>query len=117
MSRSISGSRAPSGIDALIQLGAHGTLEWLPGKAVALSEACAPEVLLGPTPLIYPFIVNNPGEAAQAKRRIGAVTIGHLTPPLIAGRLARRGARARGLFDEFVRAQGLEPRRARRSPC
>ena len=80
----------------MIQLGAHGTLEWLPGKAVALSEACAPEVVLGATPVIYPFIVNNPGEAAQAKRRIGAVTIGHLTPPLIARRLAWRGARARG---------------------
>ena len=79
------------GIDALIQLGAHGTLEWLPGKAVALSETCAPEVLIGATPVIYPFIVNNPGEAAQAKRRIGAATIGHLTPPLIRGRLPRRG--------------------------
>ena len=78
-------------VDAIIQLGAHGTLEWLPGKAVALSESCAPEVLLGATPVIYPFIVNNPGEAAQAKRRIGAVTIGHLTPPLIAaGRTAQR---------------------------
>ncbi|HLX99080.1 MAG TPA: cobaltochelatase subunit CobN, partial [Roseiarcus sp.] len=68
-------------VDALIQLGAHGTLEWLPGKAVALSETCAPEVLIGPTPVVYPFIVNNPGEAAQAKRRISAVTIGHMTPP------------------------------------
>ena len=69
-------------IDAMIQLGTHGTLEWLPGKATALSESCAPEALLGPTPLIYPFIVNNPGEAAQAKRRAGAVVVGHLTPPL-----------------------------------
>jgi cobaltochelatase CobN len=51
-------------VDAIIQLGAHGTLEWLPGKAVALSESCAPEVLLGATPVVYPFIVNNPGEAA-----------------------------------------------------
>ncbi len=74
--------RHAQAVDAIIQLGTHGTLEWLPGKALALSEACAPEALLGPTPLIYPFIVNNPGEAAQAKRRSAAVIISHLTPPL-----------------------------------
>ena len=100
-------------VDAIIQLGAHGTLEWLPGKAVALSESCAPEVLLGPTPVIYPFIVNNPGEAAQAKRRIGAVTIGHLTPPLIAAGSHGAALELEGLFDEFAEAQALDPRRAR----
>ena len=100
-------------IDALIALGAHGALEWLPGKAVALSAACAPEVLLGPTPVVYPFIVNNPGEAAQAKRRIAAVTIGHLTPPLIAGGSHGATLELEGLFDEFAEAQGLDPRRAR----
>ena len=55
-------------------MGAHGTLEWLPGKSVALSDACWPDALIGGLPVIYPFIVNDPGEAAQAKRRIGAVT-------------------------------------------
>ncbi|HEY1452141.1 MAG TPA: cobaltochelatase subunit CobN, partial [Roseiarcus sp.] len=100
-------------VDAIIQLGAHGTLEWLPGKAVALSEACAPEVLLGPTPVVYPFIVNNPGEAAQAKRRISAATIGHLTPPLIAAGSHGATLELEGLFDEFAEAQGLDPRRAR----
>ncbi len=100
-------------VDAIVQLGAHGTLEWLPGKAVALSESCAPEVLLGATPVIYPFIVNNPGEAAQAKRRISAVTIGHLTPPLIAAGSHGAALELEGLFDEFAEAQGLDPRRAR----
>jgi cobaltochelatase CobN len=100
-------------VDAIIQLGAHGTLEWLPGKAVALSESCAPEVLLGATPVIYPFIVNNPGEAAQAKRRIGAVTVGHLTPPLIAAGAYGATLELEGLFDEFAEAQALDPRRAR----
>ena len=100
-------------VDAIIQLGAHGTLEWLPGKAVALSENCAPEVLLGPTPVIYPFIVNNPGEAAQAKRRISAVTIGHLTPPLITAGSHGATLELEGLFDEFAEAQALDPRRAR----
>jgi cobaltochelatase CobN len=99
-------------VDAIIQLGAHGTLEWLPGKAVALSESCAPEVLLGATPVIYPFIVNNPGEAAQAKRRIGAVTVGHLTPPLIAAGAYGATLELEGLFDEFAEAQALDPRRA-----
>ncbi len=100
-------------VDAIVQLGAHGTLEWLPGKAVALSENCAPEVLLGPTPVVYPFIVNNPGEAAQAKRRISAVTIGHLTPPLIAAGSHGSTLELEGLFDEFAEAQALDPRRAR----
>ena len=100
-------------VDAIIQLGAHGTLEWLPGKAVALSEVCAPEVLIGPTPVVYPFIVNNPGEAAQAKRRIGAVTIGHLTPPLIDAGSHGAALELEGLFDEFAEAQALDPRRAR----
>src|ERR1700734_2165482 len=100
-------------IDAIVQLGAHGTLEWLPGKAVALGESCAPEVLLGATPVIYPFIVNNPGEAAQAKRRIGAVAVGHLTPPLIAAGSYGAAIELEGLFDEFAEAQALDPRRAR----
>jgi cobaltochelatase CobN len=100
-------------VDALLQLGAHGTLEWLPGKAAALSETCAPEIVLGPTPVIYPFIVNNPGEAAQAKRRIAAVTIGHLTPPLTAAGSQGAILELEALFDEFAQAQALDPRRAR----
>ncbi|MCW1841489.1 cobaltochelatase subunit CobN [Prosthecomicrobium hirschii] len=101
-------------LDALVHLGTHGTLEWLPGKAVALAADCAPAVLAGPVPVLYPFIVNNPGEAAQAKRRIGAVTIGHLTPPLV--RAGHHGAAAEiePLLDEYAEAQGLDPRRARR---
>ncbi len=99
-------------IDAVIQLGTHGTLEWLPGKALALSEACAPEALLGPTPLIYPFIVNNPGEAAQAKRRTAAVIVSHLTPPL--GKIENFGdlAEFETLIDEYAAAQEMDPKRA-----
>ncbi|WP_424363055.1 cobaltochelatase subunit CobN [Methylocystis parvus] len=100
-------------IDALIHLGAHGTLEWLPGKSVMLSESCAPEVVLGPTPLIYPFIVNDPGEAAQAKRRTSAVTIGHLTPPLINAELFDAAANIETLLDEYANAATLDPRRAK----
>ena len=98
----------------MIHLGAHGTLEWLPGKAVALQRNLrAGSRCSAPTPVIYPFIVNNPGEAAQAKRRIGAVTIGHLTPPLIAAGSHGAALELEGLFDEFAEAQALDPRRAR----
>ncbi|SNS94979.1 cobaltochelatase subunit CobN [Antarctobacter heliothermus] len=98
-------------VDALIHIGAHGTLEWLPGKSVALSEACWPEVLSGQMPVIYPFIVNDPGEAAQAKRRIGAVTLGHVPPPLREASLPERLSRLEALLDEFSNADGLDPRR------
>ncbi|WP_299153310.1 cobaltochelatase subunit CobN [uncultured Tateyamaria sp.] len=96
---------------ALIHIGAHGTLEWLPGKSVALSQECWPEALTGTLPVIYPFIVNDPGEAAQAKRRIGAVTLGHLPPPMKASDTPDRLVRLETLLDEFSNADGLDPRR------
>ncbi len=101
-------------VHAIVHCGTHGTLEWLPGKAVALSAACAPRAVLGAVPLIYPFIVNNPGEAAQAKRRTAAVTIGHLTPPLMAAGSHGTTSELEGLFDEYAEAQSLDPRRAAR---
>ena len=99
---------------ALLHIGAHGTLEWLPGKAVALSEACWPEALIGDLPVIYPFIVNDPGEAAQAKRRIGAITLGHLPPPLRASAMSTHLVRLEALLDEFSNADGLDPKRRAR---
>lgn len=105
--------RHVAGIDAMIHCGTHGTLEWLPGKSVALSASCAPEAVLGPTPVVYPFIVNNPGEAAHAKRRMGAVTIGHLTPPLMAAGSHGVAAELEGLLDEYAQAHSLDARRAR----
>lgn len=98
-------------INALIHLGAHGTLEWLPGKAVAGGEACAPRAVLGPLPLIYPFIVNDPGEAAQAKRRAAAVTLGHRPPPMREADLRGPLTEVERLVDEFSSADGLDPRR------
>ena len=104
-------SRAPH---ALIHMGAHGTLEWLPGKSVALSATCWPDALLGDTPVIYPFIVNDPGEAAQAKRRLGAVTLGHMPPPLRASTLPENLGHLERLLDEYATADGLDPRRRNR---
>ena len=98
---------------ALVHCGTHGTLEWCPGKPVALTGACAPEALLGPTPLIYPFIVNNPGEAAQAKRRNAAVTVGHMTPPLVEAGMHGAAVELEALLDEYAAADTLDPKRAR----
>src|SRR5205085_5451113 len=97
--------------DAVIDLGKHGTLEWLPGKALALSAECFPEAVLGPAPHLYPFIVNDPGEGTQAKRRAQAVIIDHLTPPLT--RAGSYGAQAEleRLIDEYYDALRGDPRR------
>ncbi|MFM7345537.1 MAG: cobaltochelatase subunit CobN, partial [Tagaea sp.] len=92
-------------------VGKHGNLEWLPGKGLALSDTCFPEAALGAMPAIYPFIVNDPGEGTQAKRRISAVVIDHLTPPLTrAGAYGPQAALER-LIDEYDEARRLDPRR------
>ena len=81
--------------DAVIHLGKHGNLEWLPGKSVGLSADCFPGTILGAVPNLYPFIVNDPGEGIQARRRTAAVIIDHLTPPLARAGIARRSRPAR----------------------
>ncbi|RUW08161.1 cobaltochelatase subunit CobN, partial [Mesorhizobium sp. M1A.F.Ca.IN.020.03.1.1] len=99
------------GVHAIVHVGAHGTLEWLPGKTVALSDTCFPEIVTGSLPVVYPFIVSNPGEAAQAKRRISAVTLGHLPPPLTGAGLDEAQQRLERLVDEYAQADGLDRRR------
>lgn len=99
--------------DAVIHVGKHGNLEWLPGKGVGLSDTCWPDALLGPLPNIYPFIVNDPGEGAQAKRRTQAVIIDHLMPPLTRAETYGPLRHLEQLADEFYEAQLLDPRRAR----
>lgn len=105
--------RQTYGAHALIHVGKHGNLEWLPGKGVGLSETCWPDALLGPTPNIYPFIVNDPGEGAQAKRRTQAVIIDHLMPPLTRAETYGPLRNLELLADEYYEAQLLDPRRAR----
>ena len=97
--------------DAVIDLGKHGTLEWLPGKALALSAECFPEAVLGPLPHLYPFIVNDPGEGTQAKRRAQAVIIDHLTPPLTRAGSYGAAAELERLIDEYYEAARGDPRR------
>ncbi|MBN6823373.1 cobaltochelatase subunit CobN, partial [Methylobacterium organophilum] len=100
------------GFDALVQLGTHGTAEWLPGKAVALSPDCFPALCVGGLPVIYPFIVDDPGEAAPLKRRLGGVALGHLTPDTAVHALTPEAARLRELVEEYSAASVLDPRRA-----
>ncbi|UVJ45872.1 cobaltochelatase subunit CobN [Pseudomonas sp. LS1212] len=100
-------------VDAVVHVGKHGNLEWLPGKGVGLSEHCWPDALLGPLPNIYPFIVNDPGEGAQAKRRTQAVIIDHLMPPLTRAETYGPLRDLELLADEYYEAQLLDPRRAR----
>ena len=94
--------------DALIHFGTHGTLEWLPGKSLALSADCAPDALLGDLPLVYPFVVNNPGEGAQAKRRAHAVIVDHLVPPLTHADSYGPLATLARLVEEYYRAEVLD---------
>ncbi|MGA2453863.1 MAG: cobaltochelatase subunit CobN [Solirubrobacteraceae bacterium] len=97
------------GADAIVHLGKHGTLEWLPGKMLALSPACAPDAALGDIPLIYPFVVNDPGEGVQAKRRAHAVIVDHLVPPMMRADTYDELAELEALLDEYARLELLDP--------
>ncbi|HEY3030889.1 MAG TPA: cobaltochelatase subunit CobN, partial [Bradyrhizobium sp.] len=99
-------------IHAIAHLGKHGNLEWLPGKSTGLSANCLPDAVLGPLPHLYPFIVNDPGEGIQAKRRASAVIIDHLTPPMTRAELHHDLARLETLVDEYALAADLDPKRA-----
>ena len=97
--------------DAVVHMGKHGNLEWLPGKAVALGPADWPELALGAMPHVYPFIVNDPGEGTQAKRRAQAVIVDHLTPPLTRAESYGPLRDLEALVDEYYDAAGMDPRR------
>ena len=97
------------GADAIVHLGKHGTLEWLPGKALGLSAACAPDACFGDVPFFYPFVVNDPGEGMQAKRRAHAVVIDHLVPPMMRAETYDELAQLEQLLDEYARCEALDP--------
>ncbi|NES81921.1 MAG: cobaltochelatase subunit CobN [Moorea sp. SIO2B7] len=96
---------------AIIHLGKHGNLEWLPGKSIALANTCYPEIALNTIPNLYPFIVNDPGEGSQAKRRSHAVILDHLTPPMTRAELYGDLQKLETLIDEYYEAQSLDPSR------
>ncbi|MGC5321237.1 cobaltochelatase subunit CobN [Micromonospora arida] len=97
------------GADAVVHLGKHGTLEWLPGKGLGLAADCAPDAVLGDLPLVYPFIVNDPGEGTQAKRRAHAVVVDHLVPPIARAETYGDLAKLEQLLDEYATVQALDP--------
>lgn len=97
--------------DAFAHIGKHGNLEWLPGKSVALSNQCWPDAVFGAMPHLYPFIVNDPGEGTQAKRRTQAVIIDHLMPPMARAEVYGDLLELEKLIDEYYQALGLDPRR------
>jgi cobaltochelatase CobN len=99
------------GAQAIVHVGKHGNLEWLPGKSVALSAECYPEIALGAMPHFYPFIVNDPGEGSQAKRRSQAVILDHLTPPMTRAELYGDMQNLENLVDEYYEAMSLNPGR------
>ena len=100
-------------VDAVVHVGKHGNLEWLPGKSVALGAACWPDAILGPLPHLSPFIVNDPGEGAQAKRRTQAVIIDHLMPAMTRAETYGPLQQLEGRMDEYYEALSLDPRRAK----
>ena len=97
------------GADAVVHLGKHGNLEWLPGKTLGMSAACAADAALGDLPLIYPFLVNDPGEGTQAKRRAHAVLVDHLIPPMARAETYGDIARLEQLLDEHAAIAALDP--------
>ncbi|MDA8322796.1 MAG: cobaltochelatase subunit CobN [Actinomycetota bacterium] len=102
-------ARRSFGAHAVVHLGKHGTLEWLPGKGLGLSAECAPDAALGDLPLVYPFIVNDPGEGTQAKRRGHATIIDHLIPPMARADSYGDLARLEQLLDEYAAVSALDP--------
>src|SRR5215212_1665312 len=97
------------GADAIVHLGKHGTLEWLPGKSLGLSSSCAPDAALRDVPLFYPFVVNDPGEGTQAKRRVHATVVDHLIPPMTRAETYDDLARLEQLLDEYYQVETLDP--------
>jgi cobaltochelatase CobN len=97
------------GAHAVVHAGKHGTLEWLPGKGVGLSATCYPDIALGDLPLVYPFVVNDPGEGTQAKRRAHAVVVDHLLPPMTRAETYDDLARLESLLDEYAQVASLDP--------
>jgi cobaltochelatase CobN len=95
--------------DAVVHLGKHGTLEWLPGKGLGLSASCAPDATLADLPLVYPFIVNDPGEGTQAKRRAHATVVDHLVPPMARAESYGDLAKLEQLLDEHATVAALDP--------
>jgi cobaltochelatase CobN len=94
---------------AVVHVGKHGNLEWLPGKTSGMSARCGSDAAIGDIPLVYPFLINDPGEGTQAKRRAHATLIGHLVPPMARAESYGDIARLEQLMDEHAQIAALDP--------
>jgi cobaltochelatase CobN len=101
------------GADAIVHLGKHGTLEWMPGKGMGLSASCGPDAILGDVPFLYPFVVNDPGEGTQAKRRAHALIVDHMIPPMTRAETYDEMAQLEQLLDEYYHVQAMDPGKER----
>jgi cobaltochelatase CobN len=101
--------RSVFGAHALVHVGKHGNLEWLPGKTVGLSASCGPDAAIGDLPLVYPFLVNDPGEGSQAKRRAHATLVDHMVPPMARAESYGDIARLEQLLDEHANIAAMDP--------
>ncbi len=100
------------GAHAIVHMGKHGNLEWLPGKNLALSAACGPDATIGSMPLVYPFLVNDPGEGSQAKRRAHATIVDHLVPPMARAESYGDIARLEQMLDDYGNVSAMDPAKA-----
>ena len=107
--RWLDASSGSFGAHAVVHIGKHGNLEWLPGKTLGMSAACGADAALGDLPLIYPFLVNDPGEGTQAKRRAHAMLVDHLIPPMARAETYGDIARLEQLLDEHANIAALDP--------
>ncbi|WP_027020137.1 cobaltochelatase subunit CobN [Corynebacterium sputi] len=101
--------RSDFGADAVVHMGKHGNLEWLPGKDVGLSAECGPDQAIGELPMIYPFLINDPGEGTQAKRRAHATLVGHMIPPMARAESYGDITRLEQLLDEHQNISAMDP--------
>ena len=95
--------------DAVMHVGKHGSLEWLPGKSLGLSEECYPDLAIMDLPNIYPYIINDPSEGTQAKRRSYCCIIDHLTPVFTNADLYEELAKVENLLKEYTDAEREDP--------
>src|SRR4029079_348463 len=93
-------------VDAVVHVGTHGALEFMPGKQVGLSDDCWPDRLIGELPNIYIYSVNNPSEGTIAKRRSYAELVSYLTPPIENAGLYKEFVSMKELLTAYRRAEG-----------
>ena len=97
-------ARTPSSTSA-----STATWSGCPARPSGMSASCGTDAALGDLPLIYPFLVNDPGEGTQAKRRAHATIVDHLVPPMARAETYGDIARLEQLLDEHATIAAMDP--------